>query len=258
MGLLSNGYRHMLKGRMFGAPALDGANPSVLLSRFNQAAPIRNQFIGEGIESNYAAKPSGHLHPSAWMMPQKSGAISSRNEANIAIGSFGAGSMGRNGSGTATIVFGMSGIGGLISSASGIAAITFGASGALFASKAVQGTASIAIGSTGAITGIGHTGGTAGIALDVNFVPYAIGWLSGTTAESGLTTNGIANAVWQRIIEAGYTAEQILKIIASFAAGSATGLEGSDPQFTGLDGTTVRIDGTYSAGTRTIDSLNGD
>lgn len=29
-------------------------------------------------------------------------------------------------------------------------------------------------------------------------------------------------------------------------------------QFTGLDGTTVRIDGTYSAGTRTIDALDGD
>lgn len=43
----------------------------------------------------------------------------------------------------------------------------------------------------------------------------------------------------------------------SLAAGSATGLEGSNPQFTGLDGTTVRIDGTYSAGTRTIDALNG-
>ena len=42
------------------------------------------------------------------------------------------------------------------------------------------------------------------------------------------------------------------------AAGSATGLENGNPQFTGLDGVTVRIDGAYSAGTRTIDSLNGD
>jgi len=30
------------------------------------------------------------------------------------------------------------------------------------------------------------------------------------------------------------------------------------PQFTGLDGTTLRIDGAYNAGTRTIDALNGD
>ena len=41
-------------------------------------------------------------------------------------------------------------------------------------------------------------------------------------------------------------------------AGAATGLEGANPQFTGLDGSTIRIDGTYSAGTRTIDALDGD
>jgi len=41
------------------------------------------------------------------------------------------------------------------------------------------------------------------------------------------------------------------------AAGSATGLEGANPKFTGIDGTTLRIDGAYSAGTRTIDALNG-
>lgn len=94
MGLLQNGYRHMLKGKLFGATALDGANPSVLLNRFNQAAPIRNQFVGDGIGSNYAAKPSGHLHPSAWMMPQKPGDMSSRNEAEITFSTSAIGVMG--------------------------------------------------------------------------------------------------------------------------------------------------------------------
>jgi len=94
MGLLSNGYRHFTKGKLFGATALDGSNPSVLPVRFNQASAIRNQFIGEGIDSNYAAKPSGHLPPSAWMMPQKPGAMSSRNEAGMALSATGAGVMG--------------------------------------------------------------------------------------------------------------------------------------------------------------------
>jgi len=49
----------------------------------------------------------------------------------------------------------------------------------------------------------------------------------------------------------------MLRILTAFAAGSATGLEGANPQFTGIDGATLRIDGTYSAGTRTIDALNG-
>lgn len=91
MGLLSNGYRHFTKGNLFGATALNGANPSVLPSRFNQAAPIRNQFIGEGVTSKLAAQPSGHLHPSAWVMPQKPGAMSSRYEAVISVGATGAG-----------------------------------------------------------------------------------------------------------------------------------------------------------------------
>jgi len=105
MGLLSNGYRHMLKGKLFGATALDGANPSVLLNRFSQAAPIRNQFIGEGIDSNYAAKPSGHLHPSAWMMPQKSGDMSSRNEAEITFSTTANGVMGFPIVGSASFAF---------------------------------------------------------------------------------------------------------------------------------------------------------
>ena len=79
----------------------------------------------------------------------------------------------------------------------------------------------------------------------------------GTTAESGLCNAGVANSVWAKVIEAGFSAEQILRLIAAQAVGAATGLENGNPQFTGLDGSTVRIDGTYSAGTRTIDSLNG-
>ena len=73
-----------------------------------------------------------------------------------------------------------------------------------------------------------------------------------------LTPEGLRDAVWSKVIEAGFTAEQIIRIIAAQAAGAATGLEGANPQFTGLDGTTLRIDGTYSAGTRTIDSLDGE
>lgn len=64
--------------------------------------------------------------------------------------------------------------------------------------------------------------------------------------------------MWGKAIEAGYTADQIMRILAATAAGAATGLEGGNPQFTGLDGTTVRVDGTYSAGTRTIDAINAD
>ena len=79
---------------------------------------------------------------------------------------------------------------------------------------------------------------------------------AGTMGEK-LNDAGSAANPWTEVIEAGYTAAEILRILAAHAAGAATGLEGANPQFTGLDGTTVRIDGTYSGGTRTIDSLDG-
>ena len=57
MGLIGNGYRHNLTGRLFGATALDGGNPSILRSR-TKPAYQRNIFVGEGINSRLASLPS--------------------------------------------------------------------------------------------------------------------------------------------------------------------------------------------------------
>lgn len=88
--------------------------------------------------------------------------------------------------------------------------------------------------------------------------PGTMGELLNLAGSGGVNYPALAAAVWGKAIEAGFTAEQLLRIIAAQAAGAATGLESGNPQFTGVDGTTLRIDGTYSAGTRTIDSLNGN
>lgn len=243
--------------RFFGGSTV---SPQVgVRSNFNTSGSARNRFYVDQRTTALSlySVPEGTYAGKAWLLPQKSGAISGQNSVFMTFGGVGSGALGKAAAGTGTVTFSLSGLGGLISSASGTCGIAFTASGGLFASKAASGTANIALSSTGAITGLGHTGGSAGTALACAWAPYAIGWLGGTTAESGLTPNGIANAVWQKVIEAGFTADQILRILAAQAAGAATGLEGSNPQFIGLDGTTTRIDGSYSAGTRTIDSLNG-
>lgn len=123
------------------------------------------------------------------------------------------------------------------------------------ASLAGAGSVSAAVGALAGLAAAIEASGTAG-----GSTATAVGSMAADITVTGelLTTGNVGAAVWQRAIEAGFTAEQILRILAAHAAGAATGLEGSDPQFTGLDGSTVRIDGTYSAGTRTIDSLNGD
>ena len=257
MALTRNGS-HQLSGlsRFHGAVGAYG-----LRSSLDNNGKRKNFDSGEHAVSrvtNCAAIPSGYRHSVAWKMGTKAGAIASRFEMGVVLAATGSGAMGKAASGTAGIIFGLTGTGGLISSATGSAAIALSAAGTLFATKAVAGSATVTLTANGAIIALGHTGGTAGVALNGSWTPYAVGWVSGTTAEAGLTPNGIANAVWQKIIEQGFTAEQILRILAAYAAGEATGLEGANPQFTGLDGTTVRIDGTYSSGTRTIDSLNGD
>lgn len=257
MGLLNNGYRHNLTGKIVGSSNVDGWRPQVGLYQGHRTAAMRNLFAGQGITDDMAAAPEGMRPPVAWIMARKSGAVASRNEATITFGASGSGSMGVAAEGTASVVLSLAGTGGLITSASGVATISLDAAASLFASKAAYGEATVSINGSAIVLALAHAEGSAGVALSAEWTPTAIGWLEGTTADAGLTPNGIAQAVWTTIIEAGFSAEQILRILAAHAAGSATGLEGVDPQFTGLDGVTVRIDGTYNAGTRTIDALNG-
>jgi hypothetical protein len=57
------------------------------------------------------------------------------------------------------------------------------------------------------------------------------------------------------VIESGYTAAEILRLLASVAAGSATGLD-SAVEFKSLDGTKNRIESTISGNDRTTTSLD--
>ena len=76
---------------------------------------------------------------------------------------------------------------------------------------------------------------------------------SGTMGEK-LNDAGSASNPWTEVIESGYTAAQILKLIAAAVQGDASGLESGSPTFKGLDGATDRITATYSSGTRTVTS----
>ena len=58
-------------------------------------------------------------------------------------------------------------------------------------------------------------------------------------------------------IEGGLSAADIHRVLLSVAAGNATGLEGAAPVFKAQNGTTTRVGGTYTAGTRTITTVNG-
>lgn len=94
MGLLQNGYRHNLTGKVAGATNLDGWNPTAGVYNGHRAAANRNPFAGPGIMDSKAAVPNGHLAPSAWVLPRKPGGMSSRFEARIEFSSVANGVMG--------------------------------------------------------------------------------------------------------------------------------------------------------------------
>ncbi|HEV6964636.1 hypothetical protein [Roseateles sp.] len=67
-----------------------------------------------------------------------------------------------------------------------------------------------------------------------------------------------AAAVWDHPLEGGFTAGDILRIIAAAVAGRVS-ISGNTVTFTGLDGSTVRITGTVDgSGNRNSVSHDGD
>lgn len=290
MGVLANGFIGASGVFQFtGATALNNAYPSVRLANFARTGAMRNITAGEGITSGLVARPDGNRHPSAWMMPQKPGALAARNSLTGS-GDLSASALAvKLAAADLTGTGALAAVGGLIVQAladlAGSGGITEGNVQAFLAAVAdLSGSGGITDAqATGlgelvcALAGLGTAGGSTatGIgALSADLVVTGTGLTTGNVGQAvwaavaaannaagtmgeKLNSAGAAADPWAEVIEAGYTAAEILRILAAHAAGAATGLEGSNPQFIGLDGTTVRIDGTYSAGTRGIDALDG-
>lgn len=75
--------------------------------------------------------------------------------------------------------------------------------------------------------------------------------VTGTMGEK-LNDAGSGSNPWTEVIESGFTAAEILRLIAAVIQGDATGLESGAPVFKGIDGTTDRVTGVYAGGTRVI------
>ena len=97
------------------------------------------------------------------------------------------------------------------------------------------------------------------IRLKLQTPGIAIGYSStgGVTGSTGPDAATIADAVWQRGIEAGFTAEQMMRLLMSFAAGNATSLNGPSPVFKSLDGTKTRLAGIVDGTSRTLTTRDG-
>lgn len=233
-----------------------GGGVAADLSMFNRQ-DRRN--IYSGITDNKSGIPNGHGSPSAWLLPLKPGGMSSVNYTFATVAATASGTMGAPIEASSLLSLLADATGGMITSGEGVASLSILLADALLtASLSGDGAASMLMSGSALLGAQANITAAAQAAMTAALQAYAVGHMEGDTVDDGvLTAQAIAQAVGERIIEAGLSADDVARLLLAFAAGNATGLEGADPRFYAQDGTTVRIDGSYSGGNRTIDSING-
>lgn len=202
MGLLSNGYRHTLTGRLFGATALDGANPSVLRS-LPKPAYQRNILAGEAITSDLVSVPDGQRHPNVWIMARKSGGMSSINNTEFTLTGTASILAGYPISGNTTITISIDdATGQAVASGIGTATVTITANNlTLTSSVSGSGTATLEInGATSTLGAVASVIGDATIVITGDLDLNAWGLMEGSTVDNSVLTNdSITQAVWSAL-----------------------------------------------------------
>ncbi len=287
MGLIGN-YSVLSKhpGRNIGGGAIGLGNNR---SDFNKTSQMVGVFSGESWEDK-SGIPDGYRAPYTWMMPRTAGGLSARGNA-VGEGDLTAGiAGGKNAEATLAGAGDLAGtlqlIISLVASLTGSGTIS-GAALLAYLQLAASLTGSGDL--TGARTAIAHAAAVADGSGTIagTTVATALGELAAaiTVTGTGLTTGNVGAAVWSAIaasnndpgtmgeklndagsasnpwtevIESGFTAAQILRLIAAAVQGNATGLEDGTPTFKGLDGATDRITATYNSGTRTVTDRDAD
>jgi len=276
--LIANGVRLSTSNpmRQFGAASAG----SVERAAWHQAGARRSSFTAFSALSGY---PSGDRHPVSWCMAPKAGGLNARFQTDVTT-SVGDATLaaGRNLEGSTSITFSVPDAQlQLIVSASGSTTITFSTSGLAAGVLAAAGSTTITFSiGTATLGAIVDAIGAANVTFSASAVIRAIGHLAGDiTPFTELSPQSLAEAVWSavaadnnvagsmgeklndagsasnpwtEVIESGFTAAEILRLIAAVIQGDATGLESGSPVFKGLNGTTDRVTATYSGGTRTV------
>jgi hypothetical protein len=229
-----------------------GTNPGGESENFVRSGPLRN-FHGEARvtgESLKSARPSGMTHPYTWSMARTSGAMASRLEIEGSATYTAAGALGRNLAATSSGVGSFTATGALVvsgtASINGVATVTSNAFAALLATASITGTGGFA--SDGAIQlengdyllledgdNILLTGGITLTALGWGVVAISgVATFTGTRYATGeleaeitpfteLSPQSLASAVWAELLESGYSAGDIMRVMSAALAGEVSG-----------------------------------
>jgi hypothetical protein len=250
---------------------LIGGDPGTLRSMWGRT-DLRNQSVGEGIPSELAGIPYGHLAPSSWVLPYQGGAMSAFtyvgasfdvSPLNVAAG------VNLTGPTTLTFTVGPSQLD-LVVSASALQAV--GATSVTF---------TVGPSTLGAII---DAVASALVTFTVTATPRATGNLEGAvTPFTELSPQSLSAAVWSAlanqynepgtmgellnsagsaadpllgIVEGTLTLRDVMRLLLAVNAGDATGLEGNTMVFRSQDGTTIRVEASYTDGDRTITTVD--
>jgi hypothetical protein len=222
MGLAFNGSRHMPYGRVVGATALNGGHRMRDVGNRTNACIERNELLSM---DSRASVPDGCRHPIAWVMPQKGGGLSTRN--NI-IGAGGLLLDAQQAREAAALLVGqgtvLSPVAGLVVQ---VAALLLGAGGILpVTPELIANLAALLVGSGGTSS---NAAGLADLSAllsgtgDIDAGNTALMDLSVTIRGYGdLTPEGLRDAVWSALLQGNDTAAALLIQAASGGAGSLT------------------------------------
>lgn len=160
-------------------------------SNFNKSGSSRNSlYVSQTTAAlTLYSLPSGNAAGKTWLLPQKSGEMSSRNDCVMTLTAVGAGVGGITTTGTASLAILADGVGSLITAGAGSAAATFTVTGFLTASLQAVGSASFTISTNSPLMGA-EAGlvGSASFAITGSLTPYAIGSMSGSTVDTSILT----------------------------------------------------------------------
>jgi len=260
MSLIGNGIRLASNPARFGVSAT-----AIYTQKKQEYGARKNFFIGEHASLSTrinGSQPSGYGHPYCWLWAIKAGGLTCRNviegtssltaemysgkdlsadlvgdgfitSADLALST----GLSADLAGTGTVSADMVGIVQFAADLTGTGTIS---------SAPLDMLAGLSAGLSGVGTISANATGIAELSADITV----------TASVDFPTADDITTAVWAKIIESGYTAEQILKLLSAVHLGTSSGFPTS-PVFKGLDGSTDRVSGGVdSNGNRTSVTLN--
>ena len=197
MGLLANGFRDTSGVfQTYGATASNNAYPSARWANMARTGAARNLSAGQGITDDKVGKPMGYLHPGAWMLPQKGGAMSSHNRTKGAATATLTLVSGRNvagsSAGTSTAAATLQLVVSMVASAAGIATVT----GNVFAALGMVGSSTGSSTATAQKNALGWLYGSSAGSCTATLTRYATGRLYGSISPfTELSPQNLADAV---------------------------------------------------------------